>query len=243
MLGRDHALLGAVAALAGGQAGWEALGHPALPVGQLAAGAVVAAGFALLPDIDEPNSTVSCRFGPVSRAVSKLTNKLAGGHRAATHSLLFVGLVFLVIWAVSRHPMADVVTVGLAMMLTIGMLVPTRFARHGLLPGLLAPAAASWGVWLSTVHAHQHWAWLPWAAAAGVVLHLLGDFITKEGVPLLWPLKWRQRLALIGHTESLREQLTGAVLSFGVLALAWLELLSPLLSSGRSVARGLGHGL
>lgn len=233
MLGRDHALLGAAVALAGGDAGWEALGHPALPVGQLAAGAIVVAGFALLPDIDEPGSTVSRRFGPVSRAVSKVTNKLAGGHRAATHSLLFVGAVFGAMWLAAKHPMADVVTVGLCMMLAIGMLVPSRFARHGLLFGLLAPAAAAWGTWASTVQVHQHWAWLPWAAAAGVVLHLVGDAVTVEGVPLLWPLKWRQSVPLLGHTESLREQLTGAVLSFGVLALVWLELLSPLLS-GRS---------
>lgn len=243
MLGRDHALLGAAAALAGGQAGWEALGHTALPVGQLAAGAVVAAGFALLPDIDEPGSTVSRRFGPVSRAVSEVTNKLAGGHRAATHSLLFVGAVFGAMWLAASHPMADVVTVGLCTMLAIGMLIPSRFARRGLLFGLLAPAAAAWGVWLSTVHAHQHWAWLPWAAAAGVVLHLVGDLVTREGVPLLWPLKWRQSIPLLGHTESLREQLTGAVMSFAFLALVWLELLAPLLAGGRNVARGLGHGL
>lgn len=225
MLGRDHALLGAAAALAGSQAGWEALGHKALPVGQLAAAGIVVAGFALLPDIDEPGSTVSRRFGPVSRAVSEVTNKLAGGHRAATHSLLFVGAVFGAMYAASLRPWGDVITVGLTMMLAIGMLVPGRLARHGLVLGLVAPAVAAWGTWTVTVHAGQHWAWLPWAAAAGVVMHLVGDIVTVEGVPLLWPLKWRQKLPLLGHTESLREQLTGAVLSFGVLALVWLELL------------------
>lgn len=225
MLGRDHALLGAAATLAGGQAAWGALGHPALPVGQLAAASAIAAGFALLPDIDEPNSTVSNRLGPISRGVSELTNKLAGGHRAGTHSALFVGIVFGAMYAASSHPMVDVVTVGLAMALSIGMLIPTRFARHGLLVGVLAPAGAAYGTWLSTVHVDQHWAWLPWAAAAGVVLHLVGDAVTVEGVPLLWPLKWRLRVPLLGHTESLREQLTGAVMSFAVLALVWLELL------------------
>lgn len=228
MLGRDHALFGAAVALAGGQAGWEALGHPALPVGQLAAAGVVVAGFALLPDIDEPGSTVSRRFGPVSRAVSRVTNKLAGGHRAATHSLLFVGLVFGAMWLAAGHPMADVVTVGLCLMLSFGMLVPARFARHGLLLGLLAPAAAAWAVWMATVHAGHTWAWLPWAAGAGVALHLVGDMLTVEGVPLLWPLRWRQGLPLLGHTDSLREQLTGAVMSFAVMALVWLELLRKL---------------
>jgi len=228
MLGRDHALLGAAVALAAGQAGWEALGHPALPVGQLAAASAVVAGFALLPDIDEPGSTVSRRFGPVSRAVSRVTNKLAGGHRAATHSLVFMLAVFGAMWLAGKHPMADVVTVGLCLMLSIGMLIPSRFARHGLIVGLLAPAAAAWGTWEVTVHVGQHWAWLPWAAAVGVMLHLVGDMLTVEGVPLLWPLKWRQKLPLLGHTDSLREQLTGAVMSFAVLALVWLELLRKL---------------
>ena len=229
MLGRDHALLGASAALAGGQTGWAALGHPALSVGQLAAASAVVAGFALLPDIDEPGSTVSRRFGPVSRAVSEATNKLAGGHRAATHSLLFVGLVFGAMWLAAKHPMADVVTVGLSVMLSIGMLVPGRFARHGLIFGAVAPAAAAWAVWTATVHTEHTWAWLPWAAAAGVALHLVGDMLTVEGVPLLWPFKWRQGVPLLGHTDSLREQLTGAVMSFAVLALVWLELLRRLL--------------
>jgi len=235
MLGRDHALLGAVAALAGGQAAWETLGHSALTTGQLAAASIVVAGFALLPDIDEPNSTVSRRFGPVSQAVSAVTAKLAGGHRAATHSLLFAGIVFGAMWAVAAHPMADVVAVGLSLMLTISMLVPARFARHGVIGGIVTPAAASWAVWHATVHSGHAWAWLPLAACAGVLLHLVGDMLTMEGVPLLWPLRKRVGLALVGHTDSLREQLLGASMSFAVLALAWLELLRPLLlASGRS---------
>jgi membrane-bound metal-dependent hydrolase YbcI (DUF457 family) len=41
---------------------------------------------------------------------------------------------------------------------------------------------------------------LPAAVMAGCLLHLLGDLLTPEGVPPLWPCPWRARLPLIGHT-------------------------------------------
>jgi len=241
MLGRDHSLLGAAVALGGGEAAWRALGHGPLPAGQLAAAAGVTAAFALLPDIDEPNSTVSRRLGPASRAVSKVTNGLAGGHRMATHSLLFVAAVWAAMTFAGRYAWADVITVGCSLALCLGMLVPGRFARHGLLVGLVAPAVAAWAVWTATV-AHlgaggvsdpQRWAWLGWAAAAGVGLHLIGDMLTVEGVPLLWPLRWRLAVPLLGHTDSLREQATGAVLSLAVLGLTWVNVLHPLVAGAR----------
>jgi inner membrane protein len=36
--------------------------------------------------------------------------------------------------------------------------------------------------------------WVPVAIVAGVVTHLLGDGITEQGVPLLWPWKFKFRL-------------------------------------------------
>jgi len=153
MLGRDHSLLGAAVALAGGEAAWRALGHGPLPAGQLAAAAGVTAAFALLPDIDEPNSTVSRRLGPVSRAVSKVTNGLAGGHRMATHSLLFVAAVWAAMTFAGRYAWADVITVGCSLALCLGMLVPGRFARHGLLVGLVVPAVVAYELaFSSAVH-------------------------------------------------------------------------------------------
>ena len=237
MLGRDHALLAAATTLAGGEAAWRLLGHAAVPPGQLAAAAAVTAAFALLPDIDEPNSTVSSRLGPISAAVSTITHKLAGGHRKATHSLLFVVGVFFAMRFAGGRPWADVITVGVSLMLCFGMLIPARFARHGLVVGFVAPAVASWAVWTATVHhmgGHHPatWSWLAWAAAAGVVLHLVGDMLTVEGVPLLWPVRWRQAVPLLGHTDSLREQLTGAVLSGAVLGLTWFDVLHPLFAAG-----------
>ena len=56
---------------------------------------VAVCGAAILPDIDEPGSTVSREFGLVSEGFSFLVNKIAGGHRKLTHSLLGVGIVLV----------------------------------------------------------------------------------------------------------------------------------------------------
>src|SRR6185437_10194221 len=81
MLGRDHALSGAVvvAALA-----------PPLHVGiaHLAAGVVLGAGAGVLPDIDHPDSTISRSFGFLTEWFAWVVDRISGGHRHGTHSLV-----------------------------------------------------------------------------------------------------------------------------------------------------------
>ena len=105
-------------------------GLPAAPV-PLGVGGVVAAAFALLHDIDEPGSTVSRKLGPISRAVSKVTNRLAGGHRQATHSILFAVAVFFPTRLAEPHPLADAVVVGCSFLLVLRMLLPKQFRYVG----------------------------------------------------------------------------------------------------------------
>src|ERR1700744_4794024 len=81
MLGRDHALSGAVAF-----AGLAPVLH--VRMSYLAAGVVLTAGAGVLPDIDHPDSTISRSFGFLTEWFAWLVNKLSGGHRHGTHSLL-----------------------------------------------------------------------------------------------------------------------------------------------------------
>jgi hypothetical protein len=99
MMGRSHALSAAV----GWLAGCAALTSLGVSVDSTAIGAgmVVSTGFALLPDLDHPGSTVSRTLGPVTRGMSALTSftskaartgscgHCAGadsGHRGLTHT-------------------------------------------------------------------------------------------------------------------------------------------------------------
>src|SRR5580704_4591452 len=88
MLGRDHALSGAVvfAALA-----------PSLhvTVSHLAAGVVLAAGAGVLPDIDHPDSTISRSFGFLTEWFAWVVDRISGGHRHGTHSFVGIGVFTL----------------------------------------------------------------------------------------------------------------------------------------------------
>ncbi|MBF9135214.1 metal-dependent hydrolase [Plantactinospora sp. S1510] len=110
MMAKGHAVSGAASWLVGCAASSWAAGR-GLPVPDptwthVLAGGVVATGFALFPDIDHKDSTVSTSLGPVSRVTSWVFAHLAraarkascdhclrlpkvGGHRALSHTLLF----------------------------------------------------------------------------------------------------------------------------------------------------------
>ena len=85
MMGRDHALSGALA--------FAGLA-PALHVtdAHLAAGIVLCAGAGVLPDIDHRDTSVSSSFGFLTEGFSWLVAKLSGGHRHGTHSLFGIAV-------------------------------------------------------------------------------------------------------------------------------------------------------
>ena len=82
--------------------------YPFLPSGWIPLGMAVGAGVlgALLPDIDHPNSTISHDLhvargdGPLGCAgcLGGVFRAMMGGHRGATHSLLFVGVCLVLVW-------------------------------------------------------------------------------------------------------------------------------------------------
>lgn len=90
----------------------------------------------LLPDIDEPNSTLGRQLPLLSSLIHRLF-----GHRGATHSFLFPFGVALLGWGIASSQ-------GIALEAVIGL-------------------------------------WL------GVWLHLIGDMLTKSGIPLWLP--WSER--------------------------------------------------
>lgn len=228
MLGRDHALLGALAYVALAPIVDHAEHVPVVPV-QVGIGSLVFAGFALLPDIDEPGSTVSRKLGFVSRLVSEFTNKLAGGHRQATHSLLFCALVYFGAHYALRSEWAVGTIVCCALLLSIRLVLPFGLGRSWWVMLAITVGATVW-----VVHDHDVGSWLPIACAAGTFAHLVGDGLTVEGVPLFWvpfvrPLqKIRLALPILGHTDSIREQLMATAMAALILFFGYVNIYRPI---------------
>jgi membrane-bound metal-dependent hydrolase YbcI (DUF457 family) len=243
MLGRDHALMGAAGTLAVVPALGRLVGSHLGPAETAVAG-VVGAGFALLPDLDEPGSTVARKFGLVSEAASHVVHAAAGGHRQATHSLLFAAVVTAGLWGLDRRFVWAAPVELAACLVVAGRFVLPLGAGKGALGALVLPVAAGWWAWRAEtgtwdLRAHidgpHAWAWLALAAGAGVCLHMAGDVLTAGGVPLLWPLRWRVAVPLLGHTSSLRESFAGALLAVGVLLLTWVQVVGPARGHGGPV--------
>jgi membrane-bound metal-dependent hydrolase YbcI (DUF457 family) len=228
MLGRDHALMGGlgfliVAPVVLHDPTWQVLG----------VGTVASAAFALLPDIDEPGSTVSRKLGPISRGFSEMTRSLAGGHRQATHSLFFVVVVLLLTRLAFLNPLAVAILVAASFLLVFRMLLPTMLRFAPLVGFATLALAFGSGEWARHLDTHvagtgaPSLGWLMLATAGGCVWHMIGDSLTVEGVPWLWlpgvhPLQ-RVRIAVpvVGHTGSARESLIGGMM--GIL-LIWMAL-------------------
>lgn len=212
MLARGHALTGAAAFLAAGPAL-----DPTLP--ELALGTLLCAGAATAPDIDHPGSTVSRTGGIATQAVGAAVGVVSGGHRQATHSLLFVAAAtaathFLVVTAD-----AVAIAAGLAAFLiaVAGPLLARSFGgRLSFGAFMLAAGGAFWVISDGRVPLGP---WFTVAVGLGVLMHLLGDMLTPEGVPMLWPVRRRFGLGLF-TTAGMIEGVFTAFLALGTVALA-----------------------
>lgn len=215
-MGVSHATSGAAAGLLAAQLAPAALG--VADTKQVFAFAVMGAGYALLPDLDHPDSLATRRFSaisglacgvvrPLSRVAFRLTATCRDDpgrheHRGLTHTgLAAVGLgvganLAVVHWGAAA--VWAIVFVGMALAVKgIDRLIPGP-------PSLFAGAALTWAALrpLPGEH-HAPGVPLPWAQAGagfvgpawlgsvvtlGMLVHSLGDALTLHGAPVLWPL-------------------------------------------------------
>ncbi|HLR94201.1 MAG TPA: metal-dependent hydrolase [Jiangellaceae bacterium] len=207
MMGHGHAVMGAAA--------WVTLTSPylvgvgGLPSGQVAVGAIVTAGAALLPDADHHAATISRSLPPVSSLLVRGVVVLAGGHRQGTHSLIgiaaFTALAALLVIpriAIAGNPSFQVGSWVLVLLLVAFAAKSLRLTRGWISCWAVAVATATGLAWFAPA---SLW-WLPASVAVGVTSHILGDLLTEQGVALWWP--WKQdrvALPLLGTAGSMRE--------------------------------------
>jgi len=236
-MGKTHARQGVLAGVITVTAGATfTLYSPLSPALALAV-IMLVVGAAVVPDIDHPEATVAHTFGPASHAVSRGVNAMSsaiysvtrsrrdqnrdGGHRGVTHTLMFASGVgtaayYLIdsfgLWAAA----------GILFVLTscgLRGLAGGWAHRHGWL-FVTNVAGAFTGV--STILAWSQpivtvaW-WFAVAIIVGCLTHLLGDCVTRQGVPIFWPIPLRgQRWRMVGTPKFMR---------FTTAKDSWVELL------------------
>ncbi|MFC7220642.1 metal-dependent hydrolase [Streptomyces polyrhachis] len=232
MMGPAHSLSGAAAWLGLGAA-LTAAGYE-MPWPVLAVGALICAGAALAPDLDHKSATISRAFGPLSRGLCEIIDKLSyaaykstrkpgdprrsGGHRTLTHTWLWavlVGAGFSAL-AVLGGRWAVVAILFVHMVLAIeGLLWKAARMSSDVLVWLLG-ATSAWilaGVldkpgngsdWLFTAPG-QEYLWLGLPIVLGSIVHCIGDALTVSGCPILWPIPLgRRRWYPLGPPEFMR---------------------------------------
>ncbi|MFE3452095.1 metal-dependent hydrolase [Nonomuraea sp. NPDC059194] len=239
MMGHTHALTGAAAwlGLAPALAVLPLLNESsrfietgimagALSPAEILAGALVCAGAAMLPDLDHPSATIAQTFGPMTWLLSKAVSWLSGGHRGATHSLVFaVAMGFGAHWLAGSQPIGRdvmvVLLIGLALR-AIGIGIPgnklgSAMVNVGLTAGLFV-VFRSLGV---------GYAWLGVAVALGCLIHVVGDCMTERGCPVLWPMAYKFMLPWkigIKTGKKFEQKILAPALSVAILGLLYWRL-------------------
>ncbi|MER8184940.1 metal-dependent hydrolase [Kitasatospora sp. NPDC094015] len=234
MMGHSHAVSGALLYAAAAPFLPQALfGRPLSP-GEVLMGTVLCAGAALLPDLDHHDGTVAHLLGPVTRTLCRLVARISGGHRHATHSLLFVALAGWGTWAaLARWGRGFALGLGfvlIALAVQALHLHPGGAGPTGRLTtlGLAAVGTAGLDTWVPATADL-----LPYTVTLGALAHLLGDCLTKQGAPLLWPHRRRYELVLIRRTGNRVEtRFLVPLMTTAAFVLVWLAAFAPAVLTG-----------
>uniref|UniRef100_UPI003F499D6D metal-dependent hydrolase n=1 Tax=Nonomuraea sp. CA-251285 TaxID=3240002 RepID=UPI003F499D6D len=187
--GSTHALSGVT--FYAGAAVWLAKsGSADIGVLQALTLAPIAAGAAMLPDLDHPDATMARSLGWPSRQLARLVSFAGGGHRGLTHSLAGAALFGLA--AHTALTWRDTIPgmVGLAVLLALLISSAVRVCRiPGWIDDAIGIALGPALVWLRVPLDG-----LPLVVAGGCLVHMLGDLPTDRGLPVFWPLPGRVRL-------------------------------------------------
>lgn len=174
--------------------------------------AAVGAGAALLPDLDTPSSTAGRSLGQVTELVSRnlqtasralykrtateieLRKPQNAGHRYLTHTIPAAAVFGLVAMLVSLVPLGAGLVVFAMSALGLGTVVLSMKKlgplRKRKIAALVLAVLFGLGSFLDGGGGPAAWL-VGLTVFVGAVTHILGDWLTKQGVPLAWPLKVR----------------------------------------------------
>jgi membrane-bound metal-dependent hydrolase YbcI (DUF457 family) len=229
MMGPSHALSGAAVWLAGCWVAKEAFDYGQSAT-TIAIGAAVCAGGALLPDLDmsgkvtqnKGGSTVSRSFGVFSLFIAEVIEKVSlgvyhatklsqdpdrdNGHRTLTHTIPFCLLMgFGATWLATAYGRWAVLGILFFMFgLALRGLFHQWAKRVGWLFITILSAGAAWFGYAYLPAIDRGYPMIGIAVGVGCFVHLMGDIITRAGVPIMWPIPTGKRMwRMIGLPDSI----------------------------------------
>lgn len=174
----------------------------------------VGAGAALLPDLDTPSSAAGRSLGQVTELVSKklqgtsrapcqrtateveLRKPQDAGNRYLTHTVPAAVMFGLVAMVVSLVPLGSGLVVFAMSALGSGTVVLSMKKlgplRKRKITALVLAVLFGLGSFFDEGGGPAPWL-VGLTVFVGAVTHILGDWLTKQGVPLAWPLKVQGR--------------------------------------------------
>jgi membrane-bound metal-dependent hydrolase YbcI (DUF457 family) len=234
MMGPSHALSGAAVWLAGSWALDHFAGYGQSPLA-IGVGTLVCAGGALLPDLDlsgkvtrnQGGATVARTFGVFSLFVAECIEKVSlgiytatklrrdprrdNGHRTLTHTLPFAALVGWGTTALCGQfgKWAVIGVVFFMAGLALRGLFDEWAARAGwLIVTIVAGVIASFTG--ANLPGDRGYPMLGLAVGVGCFVHILGDMVTKNGVPILWPIPVGRRMwRMVGVPKAMAVKVGG----------------------------------
>lgn len=216
MKGTSHAITGAAA--------WVAVSvpldlTPAARPFEIVLGCFVAGGAALAADWDHAGTTISKSLGFVSLFISKVINFVSGGHRKGTHSILGTLAFALLMWGSTQlvtngMVIAPAIIAFFLASLFFSITSETFLGRISKF-AILGSVATTVAVFVMTasdtqipLDPREGLNWFLASAVVGYIAHIIGDFITTAGVPLLHPFtNYHFKFPILGNAGSFREKL------------------------------------
>ena len=246
MMGAHHAMTGAAAWIAVTATASHGLGlFPVSTTGTIA-GALLCAGAALLPDADHSSATIAHSVPLVGKVITSSISKASGGHRHGLHCLLAIIVAWLLsvgLGFITWQPewWFQPIAFGPAVLTAASIAFAAKalkLSNHSwLLAWIIGFAVACFIAFFAPNEQH----WFVLCVTLGYGVHLIGDFMTTGGLPLLWPWVpkppkswkgkpvldsvWAQNgymaLPILGNAGSFREWLLlipiGAYVGYGII--------------------------
>lgn len=219
MKGYTHSLSAGAAWVAVTSTSSAALGLSAQAPPVVIVGSLLCAGAGMWPDIDHHNGTIAWSLPPITRWLCRWVGDLSGGHRHATHSLFGIAVTAVIGFAMSMF-VIEVDGRSVAIGGGIMALLLTAFAvkvfgigngvasKKSLIGGVLGSSLGPWIIALTTAglatwFMGYQWTWLTLALTLGAFVHCVGDSLTIERIPWLWPFnpappRWLTSVPLVG---------------------------------------------